>query len=191
MTYFMENLKRISEPERVRESLKRIPKWLLPGWAAIMILCGAFLDIVNGNGCYGTLIFTGVAVLTLLVARSSHRIRPCRCMETITLEESELIIRDGSGQEIWRMRYDEIVSMEQRLLRSSTCGEVGDRGAHAFTEKAVYICLFWQELRIEDGDFADDYSKMYNRVILFPFYRSAWNFLRTRIPESGSTDMRC
>lgn len=169
-----------------RQRVKR-RRWFF--WAASIVLVslGVLMDIVYAPSCVGTLFTLGYVGLFHYGDWSQRKRLPHMYRETITLQEDEIILRDSDGKEVRRLRYDDIVRLETRSL--SPYGP--DRGRIGPLEEELrYICLFRQDLLIQNGEQAGEYQKMYDRIILFPYDQSAWDFLCGRIPAKENGHIR-
>ena len=198
MTFYLESRKLIEWAETaVKRYQSKRWRWILGSMYALLLTCCVIADIAAAPSCLGTLFALSFIALNQYGVRRQIRRLPHMYRETITLEDEEMILRDSDGNEIMKVRYCEIVSMEGRSLTPAIMGGREEDGRAVtrvggpLDEEIKYICLFRGEIQIKNGEYAAYYRKMYEEIILFPFEQTAWDFLRGRVPTKENADIRC
>ncbi len=104
-------------------------------------------------------------------------------LSTITLDDEEILLHDGDGQLDRRIPYSELVGMEQIMMPAIVTPFIrGAKRQHPIVrEEMLFICLYADNRNIRRKKTFEDHWED-RRVILFPFYRSAWDMLERKVP---------
>ncbi len=99
-------------------------------------------------------------------------------LSTISLENDVIVLHNGSGQVEKTIPYTGIYGMEQVVLPAPVEYFIPDakRQRSRVREKIVFICLYTDRCRLAPNVVFEDCWNN-SRVILFPFYQSAWDIL--------------